>query len=55
MRAIDADALKARLRIPCQDCDHNGNLFCRMTCEINDFIEEIDKQPTIKVNEDGKI
>ena len=55
MRAIDADELKRRLRIPCKDCAHNGNIFCRMTCEINDIIEEIDKQPTIKVKKDGKI
>lgn len=55
MRAIDADELKRRLRIPCKDCNFNGSSFCRNLCEINDIIEDIDKQPTIKVKEDGKI
>ena len=54
MRLIDADALKQKLREPCEHCNYKGSLFCFGACEVNDVEEVIDSAPTIKEgNTDG--
>ena len=53
MRAIDADELKIRLRVPCQKCTFNGTKFCK-ACEVNEFIDYIDSAPTVDKRPPGK-
>ena len=52
MRPIDADALKQKLREPCEWCKYKGSLFCHHACEVNDVEEVIDSAPTIKGDND---
>lgn len=54
MRAIDADELKVKLRVQCQKCTFNGTKLCKITCEVNEFIEHIDSIPTLEGDYNGK-